>query len=214
MRHRGVGRYGRLVSFTRRQLNDDEEVFVDLHPHWLHFLAPVLTLLAAFALGVVSVRFEADSILRTIFGWLSIGAIALSAVWLIGRAITWSTIHFVVTDHRIIYRSGWLTKTGMDIPLDRVNNVMIRQRLLDRLFGTGDLVIESASESGQQRFSRITSLRQVRNVVFESIRDHQGADTVDHGADVAYQLERLEAMLRRGTLTRAEFDVHKRRLLG
>ena len=32
--------------------------------------------------------------------------------------------------------------------------------------------------------------------------------------DVARQLERLEGMLERGTLTREEFDAQKRKLLG
>jgi uncharacterized membrane protein YdbT with pleckstrin-like domain len=202
------------VSVTARLLNDDEEVFVDLHPHWMRFTVPVLALVAAIGIGVVSLRFEPDSLLRTVFGWLAIGVIALTALWTLIRALTWSTVHFVVTDQRIIYRSGWLTKTGIDIPLDRVNNVVIRQRILHRLFGAGDLVVESAGESGQQRFGHITSPGRVQNIVFERIRAHQATTGGANGSDVAEQLERLEGMLRRGTLTRGEFEVHKRRLLG
>lgn len=199
---------------TARLLNDDEEVIVDLHPHWLHFTAPVVGLLAAIGLGVVALRFESGSLLATVFGWLSIGVIAVAALWTLARALTWSSIHFVVTDQRIIYRSGWLTKSGIDIPLERVNNVVIRQGILHRLFGAGDVVVESAGESGQQRFGHITSPTRVQNMIFEQIRAGQNAAGATASSDVADQLERLEAMLRRGTLTRGEFEVHKRRLLG
>ena len=36
----------------------------------------------------------------------------------------------------------------------------------------------------------------------------------DSGTDTASQLEKLEGMLERGTLTQEEFDNEKRRLLG
>ncbi len=196
-------------------LNDNEELVVDLHPHGLHFLRPVGMLIVSLILGLVALRFEAGSVLRTAIGWVALLMIAYSTVWTILRYISWATSHFVVTNRRVMYRSGWLSKTGMDIPLDRINNVIISRNMFERLFGAGDLLIESAGVTGQQRFSDIRSPTAVQNQIFEQIQlDRQAVNQPAVVVDVAGQLERLEGMYRRGTLTAEEFEAQKRRLLG
>jgi uncharacterized membrane protein YdbT with pleckstrin-like domain len=207
------------VGYPQRFLNDHESAAVDLHPHWTHFFRPVAVLILAIAMGVLTpILFGPGSWGRTILGWIAIAAIASGSVWTIARYISWVTSHFVVTNHRIIYRTGWLRKHGIDIPLDRVNNVVISQSLTERIIGAGDLLIESAGESGQQRFSDIRAPMRVQNQIYAQIqiekeshrRSEQSAVT---GIDVASQLERLEGLLERGLLTREEFEFQKYRLL-
>jgi uncharacterized membrane protein YdbT with pleckstrin-like domain len=172
-------------------------------------------LIVSLILGLVALRFEAGSVLRTAIGWVALLMIAYSTVWTILRYISWATSHFVVTNRRVMYRSGWLSKTGMDIPLDRINNVIISRNMFERLFGAGDLLIESAGVTGQQRFSDIRSPTAVQNQIFEQIQlDRQAVNQPAVVVDVAGQLERLEGMYRRGTLTAEEFEAQKRRLLG
>ncbi len=156
---------------------------------------------------------------RTILGSIALISIALGSGWTVARYISWVTSHFVVTNHRIIYRTGWVRKHGIDIPLDRVNNVVISQSLLERIIGAGDLLIESAGESGQQRFSDIRGPMRVQNQIYAQIQidkqTHRRNDQllVAPGSDVASQLERLEGLLERGALTREEFEFQKYRLL-
>jgi uncharacterized membrane protein YdbT with pleckstrin-like domain len=209
------------VGYPPKYLNDNESVAVDLHPHWSHFAWPVIALVGAILLGGAAVAiFDADSWGRNIFGWLALIAIAAASGWTVSRYITWVTSHFVVTNHRIIYRTGWLRKDGIDIPLDRVNNVVISQSLVERLIGAGDLLIESAGESGQQRFSDIRGPMRVQNQIYTQIQldkqSHRRGDAapVGPGSDLPSQLERLEGLLQRGVLTPDEFEAQKRRLLG
>lgn len=42
--------------------------------------------------------------------------------------LSWLTTHFVVTNRRVMFRHGVLTRSGIDIPLARINSVE---------FGTG-----------------------------------------------------------------------------
>lgn len=212
--------YGRGVGYPSRYLNDHETIAVDLHPHWSHFARPVAVLSAAILLGVMTpVMFAAGSWGRSLTGWVALVGIAWGSAWTVIRYISWVTSNFVVTNHRIIYRSGWLRKHGIDIPLDRVNNVMISQSLTERIIGAGDLLIESAGESGQQRFSDIRAPMRVQNQIYAQIQiDKQrffSGQTSGSApsSDVASQLERLEGLLERGALTREEFDSQKRRLL-
>ena len=194
-------------------LNDGETPVVDLNPHWFHFAAPVASLLAVLVFGFFAL--SADGDVGTALKWIGLGLIVICAIWVIRSYISWTTSHFVVTDDRIIWREGWIRKSGIDIPLERVNNVSNHQGILERMFGAGDLVIESAGESGQQRFTDIRNPDQVQKKIYAQINVNEersrGQVVV---TDTATQLEKLEGMLDRGTLTREEFESQKRKLLG
>ncbi|CAB4808809.1 unannotated protein [freshwater metagenome] len=72
-------------------------------------------------------------------------------------------------------------------------------------------MIESASEDGQQLFSDIRKPEQVQNIIQEAI--HVSGNGSFGNDSVVEQLERLEALLNRGSITIDEFEVQKRRLL-
>jgi uncharacterized membrane protein YdbT with pleckstrin-like domain len=204
------------MAFPSRLLNDNETVSVDLHPHWWFLAAPAIAIVSAIVAGVVTlVVTEVDSTWRTAAGWATIVAIVLSASWLLIRYGRWLTTHFVITNRRVIFRTGLLTKRGIEIPIDRVNTVHFHQSIWERVLGVGDLLIESGGETGQQRFTDIRQPDRVQRVLHAEMEARElrgrGPDGV---VDVAGQLEKLESMLMRGTLTDDEFERQKRRLLG
>ncbi len=204
------------MAYPSRLLNDNETVSVDLHPHWWFLAGPTFAIVAAMTAGVVTLlATEADSTARTAAGWTTLVAIAASAVWLVSRYGRWLTTHFVITNRRVIFRTGLLTKHGIEIPIDRVNTVHFNQGIFERMVGAGDLVIESGGESGQQRFTDIRQPDRVQRVLHAEMeaRELRGRGT-DGVVDIADQLEKLESMLMRGTLTADEFERQKRRLLG
>ncbi len=204
------------MAYPSRLLNDNETVSVDLHPHWWFLVGPTLAIAAAIAAGVATLfATDAETTVRTVAGWVTIVALVVSALWLVQRYARWVTTHFVITNRRIIFRTGLLAKRGIEIPLDRVNTVHFRQGVLERFVGAGDLLIESGGETGQQRFTDIRQPDRVQRVIHAEMaaREVHGRG-VDGVVDVADQLEKLESMLLRGTLTSDEFERQKRRLLG
>lgn len=204
------------MAFPSRLLNDNETVSVDLHPHWWFLAAPAIAIVTAIVAGVVTlVTTEVDSTWRTAAGWATIVAIIASACWLLSRYGRWLTTHFVITNRRVIFRTGLLAKRGIEIPIDRVNTVYFHQSIWERVLGVGDLLIESGGETGQQRFTDIRQPDRVQRVLHAEMeaRELRGRGP-DGGVDVAGQLEKLESMLLRGTLTADEFERQKRRLLG
>ncbi len=54
---------------------------------------------------------------------------------------------YTLTDDRIEVSTGILTKTTRNIPLSKVQDVTVEQTLLHRLFGLGNVVVDSASAS-------------------------------------------------------------------
>jgi uncharacterized membrane protein YdbT with pleckstrin-like domain len=201
------------MGFPRRLLDDHESVTVDLHPHWWFLAAPTLAVLAAITAAVVTLTVTSpDTTVRTVAGWASLVALGSSSLWLVIRYGRWLTTHFVVTDRRIIFRTGLVTKRGIEIPVDRVQAVHFRQSVWERIVGAGDLMIESGGEHGQQHFSDIRQPDRVQRVLHAQLDERRRSGTAAP-VDVAAQLERLESLLHRGTLTPEEFERQKQRLL-
>lgn len=201
------------MPFPRKLLNDHETVAVDLHPHWWFFAKPVTALVLSIIASVIAVAADAADWIR----WICLIALIASIVWVVVQYGRWVTTNFVITSDRVIFRTGVISKTGIEIPLERVNTVHFSQTMFERIVGAGDLMIESGGTEGQQRFTDIRRPDRVQkeiHVQMEVNQERRRGDGAASSTDVASQLEKLEGMLERGTLSREEFDAQKAKLLG
>ncbi|MCU1395218.1 MAG: hypothetical protein JWM34_3646 [Ilumatobacteraceae bacterium] len=205
------------MPYPKKLLNADETVALDLHPHWWYFSEPAATLLVVIIAAIV-VLAKVDNHAAHIAVLI---VLVLAALWLLGRYSKWVTTNFVITNDRLIFRQGVIAKSGIEIPLDRVNNVNFHQSIFERMLGAGDLLIESGGEDGQQRFTDVRKPQNVQNLIHAQVeaknrqRGTYAAPVVAAApVDVAGQLEKLEGLLQRGSLSQEEFDAQKARLLG
>lgn len=158
----------------------DERVVLHRHPHWKRLILPVLALLvctaaASFAAAVVS-RTDWDPRARQVVSAVIGGIWLLLVLWLTLRPfLTWKTTHFVVTDRRVMYRHGVLTRSGIDIPLARINSVEFRHGLFDRMVRSGTLVIESASQDPLE-FDDVPQVEQVHSLLYHEVFETAGED--------------------------------------
>ena len=208
------------MPFPRKLLNDYETVVLDLHPHWWFFGWPAIATGGTVLFSLI-VRAQTDGGVETALSYLLLALLLVSAAWLIVRLMDWRTTYFVVTSHRLIFRRGLLSRSGIEIPLEKVNNVNFHQTIAERLLGCGDLIIESASESGQSQFTDVVNPDRVQGIIHTAIQERlqsgpgMGVGSAKTGPlDIAGQLERLEGLRDRGVLTDAEFEDQKQRLLG
>ena len=203
------------MAFPKRLLNDYETVVEDLHPHWLFLFGPAATSVLALVLVIIASAAGTHGNVHKITQWGALALLVIAALTLLWRYLEWLTTNFVITTDRLIFRHGVMAKSGIEIPLERVNNVSLRQSILDRLFGAGSLLIESGGEDGQQRFSHVRHPERIQNVVHAQIEANGKAMAGGGGGtDVATQLEKLEALMLRGTITPEEFHAQKAKLLG
>lgn len=202
------------MPFSPRHLNDDETIALDLHPHWWFFGPETLSLVASLFLTVY-LRSKVTGWLETAVTYVGLAAIIVSMSWLVVALVKWRTTYFVVTSHRLIYRQGVVARNGVEIPLERVNNVNFHQTIFERLLQVGDLLIESGGQEGQQTFSDISHPEEVQNIIHSTIQreKRQKFDGAPSLASIASELERLEALRDRGVLTDEEFEEQKRRLI-
>ena len=209
----------RSVAFSRKLLNDGEELVLDLRPHWVYLAPPVAALVAAIVIGGVVLAFGVDGGAGTA---LTIGAgvlVVVALVWFVLKYAGWVTTNFVLTGDRLISRSGVLSKSGIEIPLERINTVFFNQSLFERMLGAGDLVIESAGERGRESFSDIRKPAVVQREIYVQMEDNENRkfDRIGSrsaGLSVAEQLEKLHELSQRGAISPAQFEAEKAKLLG
>ena len=207
------------MPYPKKLLNDYEELAVDLHPHWWYFAEAVFAFVVSIVIGIIVLGTD-ESWLK----WIALALIVASAAWLLIRYLKWATTNFVITSDRVIFRHGVVAKSGIEIPLERVNGVHFNQSVFERVIGAGDLLIESGAEGGQQRFTDVHNPDKIQNLIHSQMELNEdrmfkknGTAASQGGAgggDLTTQLERLEALRDRGTLTDAEFEAQKQRLLG
>ncbi|MCG5431639.1 PH domain-containing protein [Mycobacterium sp. MYCO198283] len=176
------------MGYPDNVLAADEQVVLHRHPHWKRLVGPVAVLLLATALAtfgagwVNTLDWDATAV-RVVS--LVIGAVWLVVVgWLtLWPVLRWSTTHFVITDRRVMYRHGVLTRAGIDIPLARINSVEFRHGLTDRILRTGTLIVESASQDPLE-FSDIPRVERVHALLYHEVFDTLGGDESDSRSGV------------------------------
>jgi len=217
------------VTFPKELLTDDEEAVLDLTPHWW-FIAPASVYLAvALVFGLYIWLGGGDNAAWKALGFLEGIAILIAVAYFVMRYAKWKTTNFVVTNERLISRSGVVAKKGVEIPLDRINTVFFNQSFFERIIGAGDLGIESAGEAGRETFSDIRKPNAVQHEIyrqkeaFERRRTtHMGQTFAAHtpqapaqaaAPSIPEQIEHLDRLRRAGTLTEEEFQAKKSELL-
>jgi membrane protein YdbS with pleckstrin-like domain len=143
------------VPFPRELLTKDEEILVDLRPHWWYVTPAGAYLAVAMIVGIWVLASAGDNVGWTILKFVVAVGVLVALVNFGQRYARWVTTNFVVTNERVISRHGVIGKQGIEIPLDRINTVFFNQSVFERMVGAGDLGIESAGEQGRQTFSDI-----------------------------------------------------------
>jgi membrane protein YdbS with pleckstrin-like domain len=164
------------VAYPDDLLSDGERVVIHKHPHWKMLLLPYIVLIITLGVGIWLAILAQDLSWSTV-AYIAIGAVALIIiVWLFFVPfVRWRTTHFIVTTDRVMAREGLINRTGIDIPLSRINSVRFEHGLIDRIVGCGTLIIESASDEPLE-FDDIPRVERVHSLLYREINDNPDDD--------------------------------------
>ncbi len=201
-----------MATYPDRLLTDDETVVVALRPHWRVLLAPAFWLV--LTVGAVIAAFQVPDPPS----WLIPAVSLLSLVFLLGlgapplvrRAFTL----YALTTERVVVRTGVLTRSSKEIPVESISNVVFNQRVVERLLGYGDVLLESSGETSATVLQDVPDPEAFQSRVYavREERTTQLAGGTDQ-RDRASQLAALADLHDRGKLTDAEYEAEKTRLL-
>ena len=201
------------MPYPTRLLSPGEEVVTEFRPHWMAILGPVSITIGALA-AVVVLAFVVPA---SMTGLRQFGPAVVAVIWLILTLrgfVRWLTTQHVVTNERVIHRQGFISKQGKEIPLEMINTVSFSQTVFERVVGSGDLVIESAGETGQTRYTDIPDPEGLQTLVYRNRENRMMTlERGGQGASKAEQLRILSELHDVGKLTDDEFSREKAKIM-
>jgi uncharacterized membrane protein YdbT with pleckstrin-like domain len=202
------------MAYPEHLLSDDEVVEAEFRPHWSGILREGVVILIGIALAVVLFIVGVPW-----WAWLVLVGIVL--ILITRGLVRWLTTSHVITTERLIYRAGFIAKHGNELPLEVIQNVAFNQTIIERIFGTGDLMIESAGTHGQTRYRDIPGPEAVQSLIYRvrearmtGLDSGNGRPAASADNSTVAQLERLSRLHDQGKLNDAEFEAEKAKLLG
>ncbi len=201
------------MGYPKELLQEDEEIIGDHIPHW-SYVAGAISMVALAVIVTIGIV-----IVEPVFAPIGLICLLIALLGSVGRIMRWRTTNFTLTNERIIERRGIFAKSGIEIPLDRVTNIIHHQTLIERILGAGTLIVESAGDAGHQRFANVSRPQKLQAKIYkyaqldsESMSGHTPNGS-GNGDSIPEQIEKLDELRNRGLITDDQFEEKKQNLL-
>jgi uncharacterized membrane protein YdbT with pleckstrin-like domain len=205
----------------RTELKKDEKLLLVTRQHWIKLVVPVFILL--FLIVLLTWFFKTTGFL------ISLVAILYPLYFF----IEWKYNLWAVTNSRVIDESGFFTRYSKESPLDKINNVEYDQSFWGRIFGYGNVDIQTAAEMGEATYELIHKPKLLKDTITYAQENYkkeqisnqatQLADAIAKSAPkvitvsqqmIADELHKLFDLLQKGGITQEEYLAQKNKLLG
>lgn len=147
---------GRRPKGIDRYLSPAERVIHSCRRHAIILVRPAIywlgALVAGAAIGFLVSPRTSDSFADSIAGWLVLGFTGYCLV----KVLQWWMARYVITDQRVLLIEGLVRVRVSAIPLAKVTDTTFSRSLSGRIFGYGDLLLDSPGE--QPGISTLTCL--------------------------------------------------------
>lgn len=159
-------------------MTSGEEVVFSSRQHPVVLFKPLVAWLATMAVvtvGGVVLLARTDSVMAE----RALGAVVLlSTGYAVARTLQWWATRYVITEERVMLISGVISVRVSSIPLSKVNDTSFSRSLWGRLFGFGDLSLESAGErAGLSSLRFLPKPREVYRLVASLLAERDRSDT-------------------------------------
>ena len=135
------------MSYVKSVLQPGENIRFATDIHWMVYLPGLALLLLAVAVFVLTWAFGVSGGAAVFLHGLAVVLFIGAAIWLfIGWFKRWTT-EVAVTDRRIIYKRGFISRYTIEMHLDKVESVDVDQSILGRMFGYGDIMVHGTGAS-------------------------------------------------------------------
>lgn len=201
-------------------LGEREKIIHTARLHWFvlarNIIAEILVILIFFG-GTVLVAFFFNSKL-SIYLIILIGFfLMLLPIFTMTRDILmWTNRQHMITNRRVIQISGVINKNVTDSSLEKVNDLIMSQSALGRVFDYGDIEILTASEMGANVIRRIEKPIRFKTALLNAKEVLERGDTGEPRREelsVPALIEQLDQLRQKGVISEEEFQTKKAEML-
>ncbi len=201
----------------KTKLKKDEKVILETKPHWFTLVGPFIIMLIG---SIIGIAIGSNGFLLAI---LLIG-------YFIYKIIQRNNNLWAVTTLRVIDEYGVFSNNTKESPLDKINNVSYRQSFWGKMFGYGNVQIQTAAEIGSTTYFSVENPKELKDTIThmqEEYKQHQikkqaielanamiaGQQKQTNKTDLATELEKLHDLKQKGILTEEEYNTRKTKIL-
>jgi uncharacterized membrane protein YdbT with pleckstrin-like domain len=156
------------------QLLPGENLILMDHPHWIvivkSLVAPIILLIAAAIIDLTVHNVDIPNFQLIV----TLGAIAITGLWLIVVWIRWQSTSYTLTDQRIKIETGVFSRQSKMIPIDRVQDCSTKQSLVGRILGYGRVEVDAAGAQGAEVLDHLPNPDVFRDQVFVQTERRRG----------------------------------------
>jgi len=205
----------------RTVLKKDEKILLITRQHWLRLALPFF---AWLLLAVILIWWLQNSTALII--------VLVTAIYPMIEYINWKYNLWCVTNMRVVDESGFFTRYSKESPLDKINNVEYDQSLWGRLFGFGNVDIQTAAELGETTYNLIHHPKLLKDTITHAQEEYKKMQITSQATQlaeaiartnpvvqpsqqmIADELDKLFALLQKGAITPEEYASQKNKLMG
>ncbi len=205
----------------RTGLKKDEKILLITRQHWLRLVLPCF---AWLLLTILLIWW-----LNNTTAWI---IILLAALYPLIEYINWRHNLWCVTSVRVVDETGFFTRYSKESPLDKINNVEYDQSVWGRLFGFGNVDIQTAAELGETKYQLIHHPKLLKDTITHAQEEYKKMQISNQATQlaeaiartnpgmqasqqmIADELDKLFSLLQKGAITQEEYLAQKGKLMG
>ena len=149
------------MSYVEKVLQPGEQLRYQATIHWVTYLHGAAWLLAALLVWLVTPASWRDGFLMNtlLIIIVAVGVFFLALAWF----NAWIT-EIAVTDRRVIYKRGLVSRTTAEMTMEKIETVKVDQSILGRILGYGTIHVLGTGQ-GIEGLRRIARPIAVRNAI-------------------------------------------------
>jgi uncharacterized membrane protein YdbT with pleckstrin-like domain len=206
----------------RTVLKKDEKILLITRQHWLRLALPFFAwlLLAVLLIWLLNNKSTAFII------------VLIAAIYPMLEYINWKYNLWCVTNLRVVDESGFFSRYSKESPLDKINNVEYDQSVWGRLFGFGNVDIQTAAELGETTYNLIHHPKLLKDTITHAQEEYKKMQISNQATQlaeaiartnvasqpsqqmIADELHKLFELLQKGAITQEEYLSQKNKLMG
>ena len=203
----------------RTVLKQDEKKLLIIRQHWIKLVLPFLVWLIA---AVLLILFA---------GTTGLIITLVTALYPMYEYLNWKNNLWCITNLRVVDESGFFSRYSKESPLDKINNVEYDQTLWGRIFGYGNVDIQTAAELGETTYHLIHHPKLLKDTITHAQEEYKKTQISKQATQlaeaiakstaaikpsqqmIADELQKLFNLYQQGALTQEEYQVQKNKLM-
>lgn len=203
----------------RTALKKDEEILLITRQHWIRLALPIFVWIIAATLLIW---------LADVTGFV---ITLVAAAYPIFEYLNYKSNLWCVTNLRVVDESGFFGRYSKESPLDKINNVEYDQSIWGRIFGYGNVDIQTAAEMGETTYELIHHPKLLKDTITHAQEEYKKYQLTNQATllakaisanqaiaapsqqMIADELHKLFELLQKGAITQDEYATQKRKLM-